>query len=147
MYIDKYKVIKNELGYYEIENKPTEEELNKHYSEKYYQLELEYKNNYNEEELQYFQNMAKRIYNVVKNNNIKTFLDIGCGEGFYSNYFNKMGYECTCLDYSNYGIKNHNPNLLNNFIKGNIYKNLDDLIKNNKKFGVIIMKSCFGTCY
>jgi len=46
---------KHPLGYWEIENKPTQEELQKYYAEKYYQEgEGSYELTYSEEELSYF---------------------------------------------------------------------------------------------
>ena len=140
----KYRVIQNKLGYYEIENKPAEEELNNYYAKKYYTdaNQIRYKTKYSEEEYTYFLNQSKKIYNVIKNKiKNKNLIDIGCGEGFTLKYFKDLGFNVTGLDYSSIGIKNHNPGLLDNLIVGDIYKNINNLINKKEKYDVVIVKN------
>lgn len=141
----KHIIIKNKFGYYEVKNKPTEQELKDYYSKKYYQNKdnkAKYCSQYDEDELNYYHNEIKRIHVVTEKNNVtnKSVLDIGCGEGFVLKYFKELGYDVCGLDFSNEGIKNHNKNLLSDVIVGNVYDNLDSLIGKKRKFGIVILK-------
>ena len=65
------------------------------------------------------------------------FLDVGSGEGFALKYFHDLGWHCTGLDYSLFGIKKHNPEQANFVIAGDIFNNLAQIIKNKEKFNLI----------
>jgi 2-polyprenyl-3-methyl-5-hydroxy-6-metoxy-1,4-benzoquinol methylase len=139
-----YIIEKNKLGYYEVANKPSKESLEKYYANKYYNDDNQkgqYKQNYNEEEIKYINNYSKRIYGVIKdklkNKVDKKFLDVGCGEGFMLNSFKGFGFDVLGLDYSKVGITNHNKDMLEYFEEGDIYKSIDNLINESKKFDVI----------
>ena len=140
-----YFIEKNSLGYYEVVNKPNEQELNKFYSEQLYQTPDEhtnsYKIQYSSEELTYIENKSKKLYEIVKDVKIKSMLDIGCGEGYVSRFFLDLGYKCKSLDYSDFGVQKHNPNVTKCFIKGNIFENLSNIISKNEKFGIIILNN------
>ena len=80
------KVKKTRFGYYELSDKPSPEQLNNYYSEKYYQNQGRgYSKKYSEEELIYINNKIEQKYSVIKNKfeeiKNKRFLDIGSGEG------------------------------------------------------------------
>ena len=143
METEKYSLKKHELGYFEIVNKPTNEELAKHYGNKYYQNvssdnSLNFKLQYCEEEINYFNNFYKRMYDIVKNKiTDKRFLDVGCGEGFGLKNFKDFGFNVTGIDFSSFGITTQNNSLLDNFINGDIYKTMDNLILNKKQYDVI----------
>jgi 2-polyprenyl-3-methyl-5-hydroxy-6-metoxy-1,4-benzoquinol methylase len=135
---------KNKLGYYEVTDKPSKEFLEEYYATKYYNDDNQkgmYKINYSDEEIKYINNYPKRIYSVVKNKlenkANKTFLDIGCGEGYMLNSFKNFGFDVLGLDYSKAGISNHNKEILEYFKEGDIYKSIDNLINDNKKFDII----------
>lgn len=142
---DSYKISKNSLGYYEVINKPSEEELNKYYSEVLYQTPetqtSSYSINYSEEELIYIENKSKKIYDIVKSINSKSLLDVGCGEGYVSRFFLDVNYKIKSLDYSEYAVKTHNPSVEPYFIKGDVFKNLDCIIENKEKYGIIILNN------
>jgi len=134
-----YNIIKNKLGYLEIDPKPTESELEKHYKDKYYQQGSGcYSQEYSKDELSFFENQAKVCEATINEHvNDKTLLDIGCGEGFFSKFFFEKKWDVTCVDFSNVGIKNHNPQLLNQFQQNNIFSFLSAAVKNNLKYGLI----------
>lgn len=64
-------------------------------------------------------------------------MDVGSGEGFALKYFQDLGWSCTGLDYSVFGVKRHNPDQANSVITGDIFKNLSQIIKNKEKFNLI----------
>ena len=88
-------VILNKYGYYELESKPSHEELNEYYSKKYYHDGniATYRHEYSHEELKYFNNKIEQKYNYLLQKNILkkeeeySLIDIGCGEGFTLNFF------------------------------------------------------------
>lgn len=133
----------NKYNFYEVINKPSEQELNEYYSNKYYQNNAgSYDKQYTNEEIQYFNNKIAEKYFIInkllkiESNNIPTILDIGCGEGWTLNFFKNLNWNVTGIDFSDNGCKNHNPHLIENLITGDIYENISKLITNNK-FDVI----------
>lgn len=134
-------LIKSKYGYFSIENLPTQKELEKHYSEKYYQEDsVQYSHSYSDDELKHFENKAKAAQFIFKNsypNKNNSFLDVGAGEGFFASSFFHHGWNVTTMDYSNYGINSHNPHLLNTLIQGDVFKSLENLSHEKKKFDFI----------
>lgn len=133
----------NKYGFYEVANKPSKEELNKYYSEKYYQgNQGSYEKTYSQEEIKYFYNKIEEKYFVLKKilkiNPGKThsLLDIGCGEGWTLSFFRERQWNVTGIDFSEFGCKSHNPQCLKDLIIGDIYETVSDLISKNK-FDVI----------
>lgn len=49
-------------------------------------------------------NFAVRAYKLIKLKNLKTLLDLGCGDGRDSIYFSDKGLKVTALDFSESGI-------------------------------------------
>jgi len=135
-------VIKNKYGFYELLNKPSPQELDIYYSEKYYQdsKSSTYEHKYSSQEIQYKFNKILQKNLLIKEiigAESGLFLDVGSGEGFALKYFGDLGWSCTGLDYSLFGIKTHNPDQKNFVIAGDIFKNLSKIIKNKKKFNLI----------
>ena len=135
-------VIKNKYGFNELEEKPSNDELGEYYSKKYYQEQKStYSHMYSSIELKYIKNKISQKYYAFKdllvNSSKHSLLDIGCGEGFCMKYFMDMGWDVTGCDYSEYGIKTHNPACSNNILVGNIYDKIEALIAKSQKFDVI----------
>jgi 2-polyprenyl-3-methyl-5-hydroxy-6-metoxy-1,4-benzoquinol methylase len=135
------KLIKNEHGFLSVEDLPTKDGLEKHYSKKYYQEEsVQYSHKYSDDELEYFKNAAKvaeHIYNNLFCCEDNKMLDVGCGEGFFANYFFHNNWNVTTLDYSSYGINHHNPALEETLIRGDIFESIDNLISQKNHFNLI----------
>jgi 2-polyprenyl-3-methyl-5-hydroxy-6-metoxy-1,4-benzoquinol methylase len=137
------KVKLNKYNFYEVEQHPTTAELEEYYSEKYYQTNRgSFENEYSESELTYFQNKIEQKYWVINNlidpvDSRKTFLDVGCGEGFTLNFFKKKGWKVTGIDYSDHGCKKFNAGCLPDLLVGDIFHNISYFVELNKKFDVI----------
>lgn len=131
----------NALGFVEAMPKPTETELQAHYNAKYYQMpEGSYRHTYTEQELDYFRNIASVANRVAEQNALsRSLLDLGCGEGFFVKAFKDFGWEVTCCDYSDYGISQHNPELLAYFHKGSIEQSLAKY--DGQTFGLINLQN------
>jgi len=125
-------IIKNKYGYYEVDPKPTQKELEEFYEKKYYQNDQgAYQKTYSTNEIEYFDNKNKQKHHelskLLKVDLTYCLLDIGCGEGFTLKYFNNNGWNVKGLDYSNAGMLQHNPELINFMVTGDIYKNIETL--------------------
>ena len=105
-------VKKNRFGFYELKEKPSPNELTEYYKEKYYQeSKSTYEKKYSEKEILHIQNMIEQKYFILKDlfskkKEIKqSMLDIGAGEGWVLDYYKKKGWDCTGLDFSDFGLK------------------------------------------
>ncbi len=135
-------IIKNKYGYFSVENPPSQTELEEYYVKKYYQeAKGGYEIEYDEAELKYFNNKIAEKAFILEENLDKTFpksfLDIGCGEGWALKFFKKKGWEVLGLDYSSNGCQKFNPECMENLLAGNIYENINKLIEQGKKFDVL----------
>lgn len=136
-------VEKNKYGFYSIKEIPSKEELKEYYETKYYQNEVEYDHKYSEEEQNYISNKiaqkhrkAQELMGHVSDEN-NSILDVGCGEGWTLKYFNEKGWDVTGVDFSEFGVKMHNPDLLDNVRQGDLEEKLQDLIKEGAKFDLV----------
>ena len=136
-------VKKNKYGFYQLNPIPTEEELGKYYAEKYYQNEsVQYSHVYDASELEFIENklhqkevLIRRFVSTSKDK--MRLFDLGCGEGFTLSYFYRNGYEVLGTDYSSYGIKTHNPDMLSFFMQGELLKVCDGLREKREKFDIV----------
>jgi SAM-dependent methyltransferase len=142
------KVVKHELGYYEVKDKPSIEELKEFYSKQYYQdSKGAYQAEYSDEEILFFKNKTEQKYNIIldefdkSNKKIQnlSLLDVGCGEGWALDFFKNKKWDVLGLDYSNFGCSKCNPNCIDSLIVGDIYESLSKLKKQARKFDVILL--------
>ena len=112
-----YKIIYDNHGTGVVTSLPSTRELQDFYAEKYYQnSEGQYSDTYSPEEVSYFNLFNELIYFIAKLHSPRvpsTFVDIGCGEGYANAYFNALGLEVFAADFSDHGMRAHNPNTLN----------------------------------
>ena len=133
---------KNKYGFYEVNPKPSQKELEDYYSLKYYQNPTvpTYSKKYNNEELRLIEissEVADWVATRYLRKNKKKLFDIGCGEGFFMNYLHKMGWTVFGTDYSKAGIKRMNPHLIDNVTFGNAIKDIDLRIKNKNNYTLV----------
>lgn len=144
-----YQIVKNKFGYYEIENKPDAEFLVDYYQKKYFSDGKgklnQYQKSYTDEEVLFKKNGAKRKMELLyqlrpkwRNTEIST-LDVGCGEGWNLKYFKDSGSMVTGVEYQSEACESINPDLKEFIIAGNVWDSIDTLIKDGKKFNVIIL--------
>lgn len=138
-----YKITENASGYFEVSPKPSEDFLSEYYESLYYQdTHGSYSNKYTEDELKRieFSNsiLLRAVESCIEGSEC---LDVGCGEGFLLNQLKAQGCHVTGLDFSDYGLSVHNTTVLSNFVKGNIYKSVQNLIVKKSQFDVIFINN------
>lgn len=139
------KVIKNEYGFYELKQKPSEEEQKRIFENEYYQEgQSSYEVTYPDDAIKYFMNKAEQkeiaIRRIIGSSKEKLkILDIGCGEGFLLKHFWLKGYDILGIDYSEYAMRHNNPELLPRFRQGDCYEVLRSLISQEEKFDIVNM--------
>ena len=145
----------NEFGFYEIKHKPTPGELRDYYAQRYYQENLTtYQASYPPEELEHIEGKLKLRHWVLadlRNQGTSdagkttglaqppgvTFLDIGCGEGWALDYFQRQGWEVLGLDFSSYSLEKFHPALRERLRTGDLYVELQKLVHAGHKFDVL----------
>lgn len=139
------KVFLNEYGYYELKQKPSMEERRKEFEEAYYQQsESTYEQQYSEEEQRFFRNKLEQKKIILERNLNRackglSLLDIGCGEGFVLDYFYGCGMQVLGIDFSEWAIRHHHPQMLPFFRRGDCTLILSELKAQNQHFDVINM--------
>ena len=143
--MEKNKLIRHELGYYEIANKPSAKELQDYYHNKYYQDETaNYRKSYSNDELKYlrFKIIQKKfLIDRIINNNSGTLLDIGCGEGHTLKFFDENGWVVRGIDFSEQGLKQINPEMLSYAEIGNMDNIITEEISAGNLYDVVNLKN------
>ena len=67
----------------------------------------------------------------------RTFLDVGCGEGWALDYFQRQGWDVLGLDFSSFSLEQFHPGLRGRLRAGDLYNSLQELIAEDQKFDVL----------
>ena len=135
----------NRYGFFEVIDRPSQDELNTYYATKYYQDEdtPQYSLSYRPDEVEYFRNKIAQKFHYLTSRGLLDaatsyrLLDVGCGEGFTLKYFKERGWQVTGLDFSRFGCESHNPDCVDDLIVGDMYRNLDALTGSSQRYDVI----------
>jgi len=134
-------IFKTKWGFYQYRPLPTNKELKVYYETKYYQEGRgSYEIEYSDDELKWIKQRNFMLYQKaiqLLQNGTKTFLDIGCGEGWLMAEFHSNGHQITGIDFSDAGVKKYHSNLLKFFKKADIYTSVNKIIKAKKSFDII----------
>lgn len=132
----------NEYGFFQVYPTPSQKELEEYYSKKYYQAPTvaTYAAQYSEQELRLTKIAAEVADNVLTNYSInqnRTLFDIGCGEGFFMSFLEKLGWSVFGTDYSEAGIIAQNPHLFEKVTFGNAETDLINRIELGEKYTLV----------
>jgi 2-polyprenyl-3-methyl-5-hydroxy-6-metoxy-1,4-benzoquinol methylase len=137
-------VKQNEYGFYEVFAKPTPAEMEKYYADQFYQdcVTVTYAKKYTDSEPTHINNKNREASTLVKRYfgsdlTGKKYLDIGCGEGFTVKHFRREGCTVLGLDYSDYGIQSHSPDMLAYFQQCDILAYCKRLIEKKTRYDII----------
>ncbi len=136
---------RNAFGYYEVQSKPSPQELSEYYARKYYQQgHGHYASAYSDSERAYYlSKVALKALAVEallpprEPGSAPGLLDVGCGEGFTLEHFRKAGWAIHGLDFSDHGCRTHNSACLEFVQTGDLYANLAALTEGSQRFDVI----------
>jgi 2-polyprenyl-3-methyl-5-hydroxy-6-metoxy-1,4-benzoquinol methylase len=127
------RVRRHPLGYWEIADKPTAQELQQLYAEHYFQEQHGItRTTYPPEEIHYIQAKIRQAWaqvEAIRGSAAGRFLDVGCGEGFALAYFREMGWLCEGLDHSTAGVDKHHPELRDSVVVGDLNVLLNERIQ------------------
>lgn len=139
------QVKRTKYGYYRVAQLPTQEELRDYYARKYYQeahgsFEVEY----SERERAYLYNNLRRLHyccEKVLGGSVqgRTFLDVGCGEGWAMSFFREAGCEVRGVDYSAFGLEKFNPGVLDAFVQADVFEFLDTEAASTQRYDLIAL--------
>ncbi len=142
------------LGFLELVNKPTQDELQSYYAKTYYQNERgSYRKTYTAEELDYLQLkiaqksaridelLATRPSDRPQDGLARSLLDVGCGEGFTMAAFKDRGWSVEGLDFSSAGIEAMNPDMAGHLETGDMFALLKERIASGQRYDVIWLQN------
>ena len=66
-----------------------------------------------------------------------SFLDIGCGEGWALDYFQRQGWEVLGLDFSSFSLEKFHPALRERLRTGDLYEEVQNLVATDQQFDVL----------
>ncbi|MBU0486135.1 MAG: class I SAM-dependent methyltransferase [Proteobacteria bacterium] len=136
-------------GVVSVSPMPSSEELAAFYADSYYQEtpSKTYSTHYSEDELAHRVLRAELILFALKKVGLKndsqpSFLEIGCGEGFLLKAAKEYGYEVRGVDFSDYGIQNYHPELIDHIEVGDAYQILQQIfVDQHHRFDVCVMQN------
>lgn len=139
---------KHRLGFWEIATKPTSQELQQYYANKYYQeAKGSYELEYTKDELLYFQAKLEQRYTVLKHylsqvcESTGRLLDVGCGEGYALAFFREQGWSVKGIDFSSAGVESKNPGCMDALVTGNIFALLQAEITAGATYDVVWLQN------
>jgi len=136
-------LIKNRYGYYEVKNKPGNEELRGLYLNYFGSPDSDNRPaDYSEEEVNYTLNKLEQKYQLIMESTDidkekRSFLDVGTGEGWALRFFKDKGWDSIGLDYTDTGCKRRNPDCLKHLRVGDAYDSLAGLTADKAMFDII----------
>lgn len=138
------KLRRNALGYWEVENKPSEKELQDYYARKYYQeAKGSYEHAYTASELRYFRAKIEQRWSVIRRfiAGPGSLLDVGCGEGYTLAFFRELGWAIRGLDYSSAGIESKNPLCRDALVTGDLFQLIEQEFLSRSKYELIWLQN------
>jgi 2-polyprenyl-3-methyl-5-hydroxy-6-metoxy-1,4-benzoquinol methylase len=134
------RLVRKPEGYFEIEPRPTPEELAAYYRDKYFVADHgknPYAHGYTEEELQH-KYLQPAETELVWARAPGRLLEVGVGEGFTLDYLVKRGCDAGGLDFTDDGIQAFFPELADKLRLGDAFALLGEVIARGETFDLII---------
>lgn len=133
------KIVRNALGFAEVEPKPTAEDLRAHYRARYFaaaESNNQYAHPYTDEELRH-KSIVGREALLYVDQQASCVLELGVGEGFFLRHFDELGWEVHGVDFTDDGLRAHTPQLLGKVHIGDMFDYVDDLCRQGRRFDLI----------
>jgi SAM-dependent methyltransferase len=137
------RLVRHALGFLQIADMPSAEELQAYYAERYFQTAQGcYEITYSEDELRYFDVLIERKAHAIagiRGETPGTMLDVGCGEGFAMAWFARHGWAVEGLDPSRAGLAAMNPDMAEFADFGDVFQLLDERIRQGRSYDLVWM--------
>src|SRR3546814_2738841 len=130
------------LGFLEVVDRPSPEELSDYYARTYYQTERSsFRREYPLEELEVINlRIAQRSEQAIQllgRDRPGRLLDVGCGEGFLLKAFAARGWDVAGVDFSIAGVESMNPDVADRIQQGDIFALLEARVAAGETFGLV----------
>lgn len=129
------------LGFWQVRDIPTADELSAYYAERYYQQEKSnYRRSYPPDELDWMRIKLVQKHAAVTSligPRTGSMLDVGCGEGFAMAFFRNEGWTVSGMDYSDEGLRTMNPDLHPFLRTGDVFQLLDEAIASGQRYDLV----------
>ena len=139
---------KHSLGFWEVAAKPTPQELQQYYADKYYQeAKGSYELEYTKDELLYFRAKLEQRSTVLQrylsslSGGVGRLLDVGCGEGYALAFFREQGWSVKGIDFSSAGVESKNPDCMDVLLTGDIFALLQAEISAGETYDVVWLQN------
>lgn len=135
-----YRLVEMPEGHFELDPKPTSEELAAYYRDKYFGADhgaTPYAHGYTAEELEH-KWLQPAEAELVWGKPPGSMLEVGVGEGFTLEYFLKRGWRARGLDFTDDGIREFFPALAEHMKLGDAYDLLDAAIASGERYDLVI---------
>jgi 2-polyprenyl-3-methyl-5-hydroxy-6-metoxy-1,4-benzoquinol methylase len=136
----RFNLVRTPEGFFEVEPKPSEEELRKFYRDQYYdkpRADSQYAYEYTQEELRHKELAAAEIEHILGPGK-RSLFEVGFGEGFVLNYFHASGWDIGGIDFSDTAVRKFFPDLLPRLQFGDVYGLLDAELASGKTYDAIV---------
>ena len=150
---DEKNIIKDPNGFLTIKDKPTLEELKRHYEKLYKEFDgnlkirKNYQERYDEQEMRHINLLndlclySLEIYNNDWQKNPGKMLEVGVGEGFFLDRAMKKGWDVYGIDFNFNGIEKFNSHLNDLVEAGDAFEILEKRKSNEERYDVCIIQN------
>jgi SAM-dependent methyltransferase len=136
----KSSLVEKPEGYFEIEPRPTPDELAAYYRDKYFGARdgrTPYAHGYSPEELEH-KLLQPAETEMVWGRPPGRLLEVGVGEGFTLDYFLNRNWKAQGLDFTDDGVREYFPHLSEHLLLGDAFALLDEAIAAGHHFDLVI---------
>ena len=130
------------LGFLEVVDRPTPDQLAAYYADAYYQAERGgFRRSYPDEERGVIdlriRQRAARAMELLGRNRPGKLLDVGCGEGFVLAEFSRQGWDVSGMDFSIAGVEAMNPDMADHVEQGDLFDLLEAAIASGRTYDLV----------
>ena len=134
------------FGYHELKDKPAKPDLKAYYEQRYYQNSVRtHRPSYSPQELLFRENKCVQKRMLVENiwgqqkPAEPSLLDVGAGEGFVMDHFDRAGYAVPCTAVIARKLQHHHPHLLDRLDCGDIEELVQQAVESQAEFDLVIL--------
>lgn len=140
--VDDPRLRRHALGFLEVADKPSAEDLAAYYARTYYQTEASnYRKTYPPLETEVIglriAQRAARAFALAGDRAPGRLLDVGCGEGFVIRHFHALGWQVAGIDFSRAGVDLMNPDCAPFVQQGDVFRLLNDRIATGERHDLV----------